>query len=123
MGDLVGDPVLRTAHRCAYYQCVSDMHQSAPGFEMRHRLALALEVAGVSSGEMAEILGVHRNTVSNYLNGRATPKRAVLVAWAVRCGVPLVWLITGREPDPGASSTIWYRHGTRSLKLPLFAAG
>ena len=88
---------------------MSDMHQTAvPGFEMRHRLGLALEWADVSAGEMAETLGVHRNTVSNYLNGRATPKRAVLVTWAVRCGVPLVWLLTGHEPDPGVASTIWY---------------
>jgi transcriptional regulator with XRE-family HTH domain len=85
---------------------------AVPVFELRHRLALALEAGRVRRGEMARVLGVHRNTIVNYLTGRTEPPRSVLVAWALRCGVPLYWLMTGEEPDPDdpATSTIWYSH-------------
>jgi transcriptional regulator with XRE-family HTH domain len=85
---------------------------TVPHFEMRHRMRLALEYAQVSVGEMSRILGVDRATTSRYLNGKTTRPvpRSVLVTWALRCGVPLSWLLTGEEPDPDdpASSTIWY---------------
>lgn len=69
-----------------------------PGFEMRHRLARALEVAGLTRDEMAAELNVHRNTIGNYLNGKYVP-RAVLIAWHLRTGVPLRWLEHGDRPD------------------------
>jgi transcriptional regulator with XRE-family HTH domain len=78
-----------------------------PQFELRHRMALALEKARVSRNEIARIVGVHLNTIGNYLTGRTDPPRSVLIAWALRCDVPLEWLIEGDDdPDP---STIWYR--------------
>jgi transcriptional regulator with XRE-family HTH domain len=89
---------------------MSDAQRTVPRFELRHRLGLALEWSGTSVGDMAETLGVHRNTVGNYLNGRTRPRRSVLVAWALRCGVPLSWLITGEPPDPDDPSTIWQTH-------------
>jgi transcriptional regulator with XRE-family HTH domain len=86
---------------------------------MRHRLSLALEWGGVSAGDMAEALGVHRNTVGNYLNGRARPRRSALVVWAMRCGVSLHWLMTGEDPGPNEPSTSWY---SGQLELPLVMA-
>jgi transcriptional regulator with XRE-family HTH domain len=75
-------------------------------------MALALEHAGLPRVEMTRVLGVHRNTVDNYLNGKTHPRRADLIAWALRCGVSLNWLISGEEPDPDdpSASTIWYSH-------------
>lgn len=69
---------------------------------MGDRLGKALRVAGIGVGEMAEVLGVSRETVGRYLHGRTTPPRAALMVWAARTGVPLHWLETGEEkPAPG----------------------
>jgi len=83
-----------------------------PQFDLRHRMALALEKEQVSREEMARILGVHLNTIGNYLTGRTDPPRSVLISWALRCDVPLEWLISG---DPNPPSTIWYRDGLRRV--------
>lgn len=74
--------------------------QSPWHFELRHRLALTLEVSGMSVQEMADHLGVSANTVGNYTSGRTTPKRPVLVMWAIRTGAPLDWILTGEEAPP-----------------------
>jgi transcriptional regulator with XRE-family HTH domain len=88
-----------------------------PPIELRHRMAIALEWRGISVGEMADELGVHRNTVSAYLHGRARPRRSDLVAWALRCGVPFDWLLTGVEPsdhDGPPANTLRYIGTARS---------
>ncbi len=54
--------------------------------------------------DMADHLGIARNTIGNYLSGRTTPKRSILIAWALRTGVPLGYLERGEipaEPDDG----------------------
>lgn len=71
-------------------------------------MARALEVAGLSREDIASELDVHRNTISNYLNGKTTPTRAVLIAWHLRTGVPLEWLQTG-EMSPTVPSTGGYQ--------------
>lgn len=73
---------------------------TVPSFEMRHRMRLALEHAGVSVNEMAELLGVDRNTVGRYLNGHTTPRLSVLRVWAMRTAVPLDWIRFGEAPTP-----------------------
>lgn len=69
----------------------------APQFQLKHRLALAMEIAGVDRDGVAAELGVHKNTVANYLRGETRPSRSVLRVWALRCGVPFEWLETGRS--------------------------
>lgn len=66
-----------------------------PQFELRHRLALALEHGGVRPEAMAEELGCAATTVRNYLSGRTHPKKAVLWRWAEVTGVPFEWLEQG----------------------------
>ena len=78
----------------------------APQFGLKHRLALALEVADIDRDQMAAELGVHKNTITNYMRGHTVPSRGVLIAWAFRCGVPFEWLLTGHVtanggPDEG----------------------
>lgn len=68
---------------------------NVPSFEQRHRMALALEWAGVSNDEMAAEIGKGTTTVRNYLAGRTKPGRAILRVWALRCGVPFAWLEHG----------------------------
>lgn len=95
----------------------SEAKGGVPTFQQRHRLALALEYAGVDRDEIADVLGVHRNTVGNYLRGDTEPGRAVLRVWAMRCGVPYVWITTGETPrdnPDGPPSTIWYSRNSRS---------
>ncbi len=67
-----------------------------PRFEMRHRLQLSLEHAGMSPTDMAAALHVHRNTVSRYLHGRGRPDYATLIVWARLTGVDFDWLEAGQ---------------------------
>ena len=72
-----------------------------PRFGLPHRLALAREVANIDQRGMAIALGCARPTVSNYERGFTTPRRAVLVAWALATGVDVDWLETGEVPTDG----------------------
>jgi transcriptional regulator with XRE-family HTH domain len=75
--------------------------KALPQFELRHRMSLALEYAGVSVSEMAAELGASRSTVSNYLHGRTKPGRAHLIVWALKCGVPFEWIVNGENIPNG----------------------
>lgn len=72
-----------------------------PEIELRHRLRIAREFAGLDLGQLAERMGVSRNTVSNYEHGNTAPRKIVLNAWALACGVSLDWIQTGNgSPTP-----------------------
>lgn len=60
-----------------------------PEWTIADRLRKARESAGLEQNALAADLGVSRNTVGNYEGGKVTPRRPVLVAWALRTGVPL----------------------------------
>lgn len=66
-------------------------------WDLQDRLKKAARVAGLSRSELADALGVHRNTVANLLGGRSFPDRRTLIAWAFATGVPVEWLETGQE--------------------------
>ncbi|WP_432794425.1 helix-turn-helix domain-containing protein [Rhodococcus ruber] len=60
---------------------------------------------------MAEYLGVARNTVSTWINGRIEPSTQTLRLWALRTGVPFIWLQTGTAPSPdGGDGAAVVRH-------------
>lgn len=88
---------------------------AVPAVEPRHRMRIALEWGHVSVQQMADEIGVDRNTVGNYLAGRTKPRRSDLRVWALRCGVPLEWIEYGIGPDDrgdggsdlGVSSSPW----------------
>ncbi len=77
------------------------------------RLGKSLRYADVSNAEMAEILGVSRNTVGNYIADRTPITDGYLRLWAMRTGVTYDELKYGLsetpEPEPGESVTRWYR--------------
>ena len=83
---------------------------TVPTFDKADRLAKALQHARVSVQDMADELGVSRNTVGNYLNRRTTIGRAALRVWALRTGVPFEWLENGESPTssptPGSGATL-----------------
>lgn len=72
-----------------------------PPIETRHRLRIAREYAGLEQIELAELIGVSRSTVGNAEKGRVRPRKIVVNAWAMACGVPASWLVTGLPPDNG----------------------
>ena len=65
------------------------------------RMHKALRLRGMKATTMAEALGVHRNTVNNYLSGKTPVDRRTLIAWAEITDVPLKWLETGVMPPSG----------------------
>ena len=83
-----------------------------PEWTLGWKLKRALDFAGLSAQQMAAELGVHVGTVSRWMNDRETPRRAYLMAWALRCGVPFDWL-SGDEGLPRVDSNhqptgMWY---------------
>lgn len=63
-----------------------------PAWTLGERLRKSLRVAGIEGQEMADVLGVSRFTVSNYLADRTVPTRGTLMAWALKTGVNFEWL-------------------------------
>lgn len=70
-----------------------------PEWTVGDRLRKALRTAGVSTSEMAEYLGITRETVSRYANADVHVPLQTLRLWALRTGVPLEWIQTGEVTD------------------------
>lgn len=72
------------------------------------RLWKSLSIANVSNQEMADILGVARNTVGNYIAGRTPIPEGFLRLWAMRTGVSYGELKWGEpnRPDPNSPVTV-----------------
>lgn len=62
---------------------------------LSERIQHATRRAGVASGAIAKALGVHKNTVSSWMNGRTSPRRRELAQIAAMTGYPLDWLESG----------------------------
>lgn len=77
------------------------MYRFAFEFDLADRLRKSLRVSGIGVAEIAEDIGVSRNTVGNWLNGRVVPSHEQLVVWAAYTGAPLLWLERGTVPAPG----------------------
>lgn len=80
-----------------------------PEFTFGDRLRKAREHAGVSTDEMAVVIDVSGRTIGNYENDRTPVRGPVVKAWAMRTGVPVEWLLTGRvttQDDDGGSEQV-----------------
>lgn len=77
---------------------------TTPVFEAHDYYRKAIELSGLSVGEFADAVGVSRNTVSGWINGRRGPSKAQLMAISVVSGVPLAWLETADEKRPPAGA-------------------
>ena len=73
---------------------------SIPEWSLADRMRKAREITGLDQSAFGEELGVSRATVSNAERGRTSPSRLLMRAWALRSGVPLQWLETGKDPRP-----------------------
>jgi transcriptional regulator with XRE-family HTH domain len=69
--------------------------QALPQWDVADRLRKALRHAGIGTTEMADYLGVSRQSVGNWMNGRIEPSQQTLRLWALRCGVSFEWLAGG----------------------------
>lgn len=76
-----------------------------------------METSGVTAEEMAVDLGVHINSVYNYISGRREPKLGMIKQWAFRTGVPYVWIIDGFDPGEGAERDV---SGSGCTVLPFY---
>ena len=70
-----------------------------PQWTMADRLRKARDHARLSQLELAEAIGVSRNSVSSYETGAVQPRRIVLNAWSLTTGVPLGWIVNGEMPS------------------------
>lgn len=66
-----------------------------PTVSLGDRMYLAMRYAGIGVQEMADSLGMTRESVGRWINGRGEPKRGTVVAWATLTGVDLEWLEGG----------------------------
>ena len=74
-----------------------------PKFNLNDRLRKARETADLDQAQLAELIGVSRNSVSAAERGASKPRKPVLIAWAFATRVPFEWLATGQvneNPDP-----------------------
>lgn len=80
-----------------------------PTWELQDRLARARRHAGLEQGELAELAGVSRKSVSNWELGRTVPRRAAIIAIAYATGVSVEWLEYGETPggnEPGGGGGV-----------------
>nr|DAL28231.1 MAG TPA_asm: helix-turn-helix domain protein [Caudoviricetes sp.] len=71
-----------------------------PVWTLGDRLRKAREAAGLDQTGMARRLGVSRGTVSNAERETVTPRRSVVMAWALATRVPLDWIEGKENPRP-----------------------
>ncbi len=86
------------------------MSGSVPEWDTADRMRKALRVADIGVQEIADYLGVSRNTVSTWINGRITPSTQTLRLWALRCGVDFEWLTADEIGRPRRAT----RHGAHA---------
>lgn len=68
-----------------------------PAWDLADRMRKALRHSGLGVSEMADYLGVGRNTVSTWINGWISPSTQTLRLWAIRCDVSFDWLRSGAD--------------------------
>lgn len=86
-------------------------------FGLADRLAKSLHVAGMTNLDMAKVLEVSPNTVSNYINGNTQPRKLYLREWALKTGVPLEWLETGEFPGTPETEKAAARHASGGIGI------
>lgn len=72
-----------------------------PVIDVRHRIAIARDYAGIKQSELAEQLGMSRSTLASIEQGVRKPRRGEIIAIAFATGVDLNWLETGETPGGG----------------------
>lgn len=85
--------IFPTAPTCVIIRCMSEMPDGrVPDWDTADRMRKALRDSGISVQAMADYLGVSRNTVGTWINGRIKPSTQTIRLWSLRCGVSYGWL-------------------------------
>ncbi|MFB9378566.1 helix-turn-helix domain-containing protein [Kineococcus gynurae] len=71
-----------------------------PAWTLGWRLQRALAFADVSAGEMADELGVSRQTLSRWMGDKSPIRPIYVKQWALKTGVDAQWLQNGEAPRP-----------------------
>lgn len=90
-------------------------NEVVPTWEPRHRLARAMEAAGLSAEDLAVLMEVHPSTVRNWVRGRSTLTASILFQAAAETGVSYRWLRWGEVPSNGSGGP---RNGGSQSQLP-----
>ena len=78
-----------------------------PEFELKHRVKLAREYAGLSQSELAELTGLSRGGIAKIESGESETRRSSITLIAFATGVNRQWLENGETPtgdNPGGGS-------------------
>lgn len=81
---------------------MSDTATAAPAIPpetLGDRLTRARKHAGIHKQDLADIIGIGRNSVGRYEADESTPSRPVIISWALATGVDPDWL-GGHEVPP-----------------------
>lgn len=76
----------------------------APEWRLQDRLRRAREFADLHQADLALEIGISRRSLGKYEAGEVVPRTHVLMAWALRCGVPYAWLTEGAGSTPRYSA-------------------
>ena len=71
-----------------------------PVMELRHRVRLARDYAGMSQEELAKATGMARSGIAKIEAGDTNPRRTSISLIAFATGVNRDWLETGETPAP-----------------------
>lgn len=86
-------------------QIQTPLHTFVPTWTLGDRLLRARKSRGLSQAELAEAIGIHQRSISNYEADVTVPNWAIIRAWASECQINLSWLATGDPyadpPGPG----------------------
>jgi transcriptional regulator with XRE-family HTH domain len=83
------------------------MDETAPTWDLTDRMRKAMQHAGLDARQMADYLGVSRNSVHNWLSGRIEPSTQTLRLWAMRTGVNYDWLRDGKPQVEGGIIAVY----------------
>ncbi|OZF41944.1 hypothetical protein CH292_27115 [Rhodococcus sp. 14-2470-1a] len=86
-----------------------------PVFDLADRLRKSLRVSGMAVTEMADYLGITRETAGRYMNGHVRVPTATLRVWAMATNVPFEWLKDGVVPAELAAETQGAEPNRRTL--------
>lgn len=73
---------------------------AVPEFELKHRVKLAREYAGLSQEELAEETGLSRGGIAKIERGESATRRSSITLIAFATGVDRDWLEYGETPAP-----------------------
>lgn len=80
--------------------------RTVPGWRLSHRLQRAREHANLDQAQLAERIGVSRQSVSNYERGLRIPTAALIESWSEATNVDADWIREGESDRSEADDLV-----------------